>query len=269
MHSFRPLIQALVVVTSLQASASLAAEPAMPPVSFHDPESDLRFTMRSDGRTLVITNADGGYLGVFDPLSDGDGGREGVVTAIRVATRDEMTHFKRQEPGPYVVLRYSTGGVVVVSVTSTAAVRPRRCGSVGIAVVDGNIACKIDLARARELADDAMIARDLVDGPTTITPFVFAIPCSDITLHVEADGRTVWAADASGTRLWTEDPFERAGVKPYRYRRPMIWTISPPATPAGAHCRNQPRPVVYLEYTSTQAGPLDVRTGRFTVTSED
>ena len=269
MRSFHPIVQTLVAVASLQASASLAAEPAAPPLSFREPKSDLRFTMREDGRTLVITNDSGGYLGVFDPLSDGDGGREGIVTAIRVATRDEMTHFKRQGQRPYVVLRYSGGGVVVVSVTATAAVRPRRCGHAGFAVVSRNIACKIDLARAREVADDAMIARSLADGPTTITPFVFTIPCSDITLNVEADGRTVWAADAAGIRLWTEDPFERAGVKPYRYRRPMIWTISPSATPAGSHCGNQPRPVVYLEYTSTQTGPLDVRTGRFTVTAQD
>lgn len=97
MRSFRTVVQTLVAVASLQASASLAAEPAAPPLSFREPKSDLRFTMREDGRTLVITNDSGGYLGVFDPLSDDDGGREGIVTAIRVATRNEMTQSSARD----------------------------------------------------------------------------------------------------------------------------------------------------------------------------
>jgi hypothetical protein len=264
----RFLARTLVAMTALQASVGQADDSATP-LSFHDAKSGLSFTIRGDGRTLVITTTSGGYLGVFDPLFDADDGREGTVSAMRIATPAEIANFKPGAAGPYVLLSYSGGGVLVVSTARTAAIRPRRCNAVGVAVVSRNIACKYDLAIASDRQLDAMLARNLVDGPSTITPLVFSVPCSHITLHVEADGRTVWATGRSGVRLWTADPFERAGIKPYRYQRPIISKILPPGVPGALRCRSRQRPVVYLMYTSTQTGPLDVLTGRFTVTAQD
>lgn len=241
-------------------------------VSFHDPHSDLTFTARDDGRTLVITNRNGGFLGVFDPLFDGDGGREGTIVAIRAATGAEMSNFKPQETGPYVVLTYSGGGVLVVSTGRTAALRPRRCGNTRVAarvaVVAANIACRIDLDQASTRFEEAMTASFLSDGPSSITPIDFPVPCSDIVLHVDSDGRTVRATGKKGKILWVGDPFERGGLKPYRHRRPLIWKVSAPETPDGKGCRTG-RLSVALQYTSTQFGLLNARTGAFEFGGQD
>jgi hypothetical protein len=265
----RFLASTLLAIVAMQAPASWAQGPAALRASFHDPKTDLRFDVREDGRTLVITNSSGEYLGVFDPLFDGDGGREGTITAIRLPTAAELRHFKRERSTQYVVLSYSAGGLLVVSLIRDAAARPRHCRETGVAIVSRNIACKYDLVEASRRYDEAFIASFLRDGPSTIAPIRVAVPCSDIVLHVEADGRTVWAANKSGARLWTEDPFERAGLKPYRYRRPIIRTISPQAMPSNGRCRNQRRPVVSLQYNSTQFGVLYARTGEFIFGGQD
>jgi hypothetical protein len=57
-------------------------------------------------------------------------------------------------------------------------------------------------------------------------------------------------------------------LKPYRYRRPVIREVSAPAPPAGRRCRGG-RLIVYLDYNSTQAGTLDLRTGAFKPGGQD
>lgn len=205
---------------------------------------------------------------MFDPLFEGDAGREGTITAIRPAAATEMRYFKREGSTRYIVLSYSAGGLIMVSPARTAAVRPRRCGDTRIAVIARNIACKLDLTEAARRYFEAMNERFLSDGPSTITPIEVAVPCSDIVLHVEADGRTVWAAGKSGRRLWSEDPFERARMTPYRFRRPVIHSVSPPAMQNG-RCRAGDRRFVYLRYNSSQFGELDARTGRFAFGGQD
>lgn len=265
---FSSLAAATLFAAATLASPGWADDPAAPQAYFRDAESRLRFDVRDDLRTLVITDDSGGYLGVFDPLFDGDGGREGTITAIRLATPAELAHFTHDDTQPYVLLNYSAGSLLVINTGRTASLRPLHCEDTSAAIVQKNIACKLDLAKAEERYLDAMIERSLVDGPSTITPIDIVVPCSGITLHVEADGRTVSAIDRSGKQLWKEDPFARAALKPYRVRRPLISTVSS-ATPAGARCRPGGRTIVYLNYNSTQGGELDARTGEFVFGGQD
>lgn len=268
MRSFGKVGLGVLVVAAGAASAGRAQDAPAPAPSFYDAKADRRFGTYDDHRKLIITDSDGGIYGVFDPLFGGDDGREGVITSIRAATPAEMRYFKHETPGPYVVLNYSAGGLLVISTQATAAVRPRHCDGTAAAIVSRNIACRIDLRAASERETDAMIESSLGDGRSTITPIEVAVPCAHIVIHVDADGRTVWATGKSGKRLWTEDPFERAGMKPHRLRRPVIHSVSPFATRRGERCGAR-RPDVGVSYNSTQFGALDSRTGKFTFGGQD
>ncbi|MEO5492511.1 MAG: hypothetical protein ABIR08_00620 [Sphingomonas sp.] len=265
---FSRLSAAAFLAVATLVSPGWADNSAAPRASFRDAESRLRYNVSDDRRTLVIMDDTGGYIGVFDPLFDGDGGREGTITVIRLATPAELANFRHDDTRPYVVLNYSAGGLLVVSTGGTASVRPLHCENTSATIVQKNIACKLDLAKAQERYGDAMTASFLRDGPSTIAPIEVVEPCSGITLYVAADGRTMWAIDKSSKQLWKEDPFERAGLKPYRFRRPLIRTVSP-ATPVGARCRPGLRPVVYLNYNSSQSGELDASTGEFVFRGQD
>jgi hypothetical protein len=97
----------------------------------------------------------------------------------------------------------------------------------------------------------------------------FGVPKSDLVIHVEADGRTVWASDKSGRQLWRGDPFETAGMKPYRYRRPVINFIGPLPKRDAKVCGGRGRPLAALGYNSTQFGCLDASTGHFVFLGQD
>jgi hypothetical protein len=61
--------------------------------------------------------------------------------------------------------------------------------------------------------------------PGRAKAFFYIDPRSKITLHVESDGRQLAAMDSSGKLLWIRNPFEDAGLCPYRSPHPVIVEI--------------------------------------------
>lgn len=218
-----------------------------------------------DQRRIAMVNRSGGILGVFDPLFEGDGGREGVIVSIRVATALEAQNFPKLKGGDYLVLTYSSGDVLVLTVRSYGGVQPRRCDDNGPEIVSRNIACKLDLEQAEEDFDDRMRVKSLVTGPEpdSYPPLEdYRVPKSELVLHFGADHRTVWVTDGAGRELWRGDPFEMAEMKPYRLFRPLIVAV-------GGACGSKDKPQVALRYDSTQFGCLDARTGGFEFYGQD
>jgi hypothetical protein len=61
--------------------------------------------------------------------------------------------------------------------------------------------------------------------PARAKAFVYKDPHSAISLSVDADGRHLVATDSSGRVLWVCNPFEDAGLCPYRTPHPVIYEI--------------------------------------------
>jgi hypothetical protein len=52
-------------------------------------------------------------------------------------------------------------------------------------------------------------------------------PTTGVILYVESDGRHIAALTRQGRLLWTRNPYEEAGLPPYRTKVPRISTIWP------------------------------------------
>jgi hypothetical protein len=61
--------------------------------------------------------------------------------------------------------------------------------------------------------------------PARAKPFAYKDPRSAISLYVESDGRHLAAIDSNGRLLWIRNPFEDAGLCPYRSPHPVIYEI--------------------------------------------
>lgn len=221
-------------------------------------------------RTIAAVDSAGRFLGVFDPLYDGDAGQEGTIVSIRAATARETNNFPSAKGEEYVVLRYSTGDLLVISVHGSLGLKPSRCDSMGPDVVNLNIACKLDLEKARRQYTDALIAKTLRPGPdvASLPPLNdYIVPDSGIVLRFGDDRRTILASDRSGHQLWREDPFDVAGLKPYRYFKPLISFVRPIGDKAP--CATRGETAVGLGYSSTQFGCLNPRTGQFELLGQD
>ena len=234
----------------------------------------VKVEVLGDRRRIAEVDARGGILGVFDPLFDGDAGKEGVIVLIRVATLQEKDNFPPLKGSEYVVLKYSSGNVIVISVEGDLGVRPTHCAATGPDIVSRNIACRLDIAKAQEKEIDAQNTRFLAPSPplTKSGPWIYRIPGPDITVSVGVDRRTVSASDRSGRHLWTEDPFDAAGLKTYRFVRPGIVRIGPflgRASRRKTACTAREEPAVALNYNSTQFGCLNALTGRFVILGQD
>jgi hypothetical protein len=102
----------------------------------------------------------------------------------------------------------------------------------------------------------------------------YTVTGGHLVIHVEADHRTIWVSDRLGHKLWREDPFEAAAMRPYRYVKPVIVFVGPfPRSQIRqdheASCAAKGEPAVALAYDSTQFGCLNVRTGRFVFLGQD
>ena len=238
---------------------------------FRDSDLHIKITTYADRRTVIRSNDRGGILGVFDPIFDGDSGKEGKVASIRLATESEIGNFPRLEADHYVVLTYSSGNVLVMQVRGEKSVKPVHCSRTGPYIVSRNIACKLDLHKAEEKFSDALNAKFLSPGPSMAgyKPRDYSVPDSDIVIHVEADGRTVWASNASRKRLWRKDPFKAGGLEPYRFYRPIIRFVGPVPDWSGKACHATGEFFVGLGYNSSQSGCLNARTGQFIFLGQD
>jgi hypothetical protein len=280
MRGLRVATLALVAMTLGGASATDLEAPIVPGLSAGDPKSHVRVDVYRDRRTVaqIDTRADG-IEGVFDPIHDADVGpagrsgpllgrvgTEGVIIGVRPTTPAEWTEFSHNSNQLLFVLTYSSGDVIVIDGHGSDAVKPVDC-KVVVPVVSNNIACKFDLEAAKEASVDEWQARLLRPGPPASAykpPATFSVPHANIEIHVGADLRTVVASDHSGRQLWKEDPFEEAGMKPYRVLKPLIVFVGPFAKGRFAEsCAPDGDPAVTLTYSSSQFGCLDARTGRF------
>src|SRR5689334_19888463 len=63
-------------------------------------------------------------------------------------------------------------------------------------------------------------------------PQAYRDPSVPVVYYVESDGRHVSAIGLDGKVLWNRDPFEDAGVKPYRVPKPLIVFIGKPPQPS-------------------------------------
>jgi hypothetical protein len=278
---------ALLVLTTLPArgSASGLEAPIAAGLSISDPTHHARVDVYEDRRTVVqVDTRVDGVISAFDPIFDADSGlaagsgpllgrlgKEGKIVAIRFATPAEIDDFPHTQRDHFFVLTYSSGDVVVLDGRGSFAVKPTHCDHTGTYVVFHNIACKFDLDKAREDFDNAFQHAMLMTGPQLPAnqPLSFAVPGSDITLHVAADRRIVSALDSSGRQIWTEDPFDAAGMRPYRFARPFIVRIAPLPARSEKECGARGKPFAKIGYNSSQFGCLDARTGRFEFLGQD
>jgi hypothetical protein len=267
----RLLALSILIIAPGPALAIGADKVEAPRPIFVDTDLNLTIQTRDDRRTLVATRGTGVYAGVFEPLFNADAGRAGKIVAIRLATSSEMADFPHRATDHFYVFTYSAGDLLVVDVRGDGAIRPTRCGGNGLASARRNLACKLNLKKAKLRFIDALNTEFLSDGPPMrdYKAFDFSVPCSDIVIHVDADGRTVSAKNGSGRRLWRTDPFKRAHLKPYRFFRPTISRLGSSREPGASSCQAGESVTVFLRYNSTQSGTIDPYTGKFDYGGQD
>ena len=107
--------------------------------------------------------------------------------------------------------------------------------------------------------------------PTSAKPQTYIDRRSLITFHVASDGRHVSAISSDGKPLWVSNPFEDAGLCPYRTPWPVISSIGSGEyyeELAKSHAFRNPRinvthKFVEIRFDSSQYGMLDETTGKF------
>lgn len=106
--------------------------------------------------------------------------------------------------------------------------------------------------------------------PKWAKPMVYKDPLTSIFLYVETDGRHVAAIDSRGKLLWVRNPYQQAGLCPYRTPRPVIYSIKA-ADSINTNLSEWIKKVggnpngrfVSITFDSSQFGLLDEHTGRF------
>ena len=83
---------------------------------------------------------------------------------------------------------------------------------------------------------------------------------SGVIYYVESDGRHVSAIDPDGKILWNVDPFMDAGLKPYRFPKPVIVYVGK---------SNIDEDSISISFDSSQFGDLDKKTGKFRFRGND
>jgi len=91
-------------------------------------------------------------------------------------------------------------------------------------------------------------------------------PASDMLFVVGRDGRHLTAIGPDGKVRWDVDPFEQAGLDPYRVNRPMIIRIG--SAPAGLKDIKQ-SDFISIAYDSSQFGIIRIADGTFTFLGQD
>jgi hypothetical protein len=100
------------------------------------------------------------------------------------------------------------------------------------------------------------------DGyPAAVTGLIYKDAAANVIIYVETDGRHVVAISPDGKILWRKDPFVDAGLEPYRQPRPTINFVG--------SCRPDVGKIFCISFTSSQAGTMDIATGKFTFEGQD
>lgn len=88
----------------------------------------------------------------------------------------------------------------------------------------------------------------------TILPFVFHDPLTKDYIYVESDGRHITAFTPDGVVLWHRNPFKDAHLKPYRFTKPVIYSVE----------RSKISKNIVITFNSSQMVDLDYKTGSST-----
>lgn len=103
--------------------------------------------------------------------------------------------------------------------------------------------------------------------PAHVEGLTYRDEATNVTIHVEMDGRHVTATSPDGTLLWRKNPFVDAKLQPYRSARPTIDHVGP----AGDEFRvgDSSNKVFGVRFTSSQFGVMDIVTGQFRYLGQD
>ena len=99
-----------------------------------------------------------------------------------------------------------------------------------------------------------------INDPQTVEPKVLIDPKTRITYYLESDGRHVAAISSDGKILWHRDPFNDAGLWPYRVSKPVItyFEFAP-----------DDKPGLAVGFNSSQFGAMDFTKGSFEYHGQD
>jgi len=99
-----------------------------------------------------------------------------------------------------------------------------------------------------------------INDDETVPPQVLVHPETHVLYVLESDGRHITAITPEGKILWHRNPFEDAGLVPYRVTKPVIRYF--------AFMKDNPQKIG-IGFNSSQGGLLDVTTGDFTWQGQD
>ncbi len=126
------------------------------------------------------------------------------------------------------------------------------------------------VTRSGTFYKDLASTPDYVDwDPGKAKPVAFKDPRTQVTLYVESDGRHLAAIDEGGQLLWIRDPFQDAGLCPYRTPRPVIYKLELAQFEeyqlgyVKALGFDMSHVAVSLYFDSSQFGLIDEKTGDF------
>jgi len=99
-----------------------------------------------------------------------------------------------------------------------------------------------------------------INDPQTVEPKVLIDPKTRISYYLESDGRHVSAISPDGKILWHRDPFNDAGLWPYRLSKPVItyFEFAP-----------EEKPGLAIRFNSSQFGAMDFAQGSFEFHGQD
>ena len=99
-----------------------------------------------------------------------------------------------------------------------------------------------------------------INDDQTVSPQVLVHPETHVLYVLESDGRHITAITPEGKILWHRNPFEDAGLLPYRFTKPVIRIF--------AFMKDDPQKIG-INFNSSQGGILDVTTGDFLWQGQD
>ncbi len=105
-------------------------------------------------------------------------------------------------------------------------------------------------------------------------PLAYRDVKSEIIVYVESDGRHVTAISKEGKILWLKNPFQDAGLKPYRVDYPQIIYIGPPQKWMLQSLEDEDREnakyiFIGIDFNSSQFGVINLSNGQFTFMGQD
>jgi hypothetical protein len=101
-----------------------------------------------------------------------------------------------------------------------------------------------------------------INDKETVKPKVLLDPKTRISYHLASDGRHISAIDRYGKILWRRDPFNDAGLWPYRFSKPVIVYFE-------FGTDRQDKQGILLRFNSSQFGYLDMATGAYRYGGQD